>query len=69
MFLAIDNVWDDRPSHEEARGYLTNELDPESKVLVTARCKQTLTNLGILEECCFEMPDLKEEDAMDLFLH
>ena len=36
---------------------------------MTARCKQTLTNLGISEEHCFEMPDLKEEDAMDLFLH
>ena len=69
MFLAIDNVWDDTGAIEEAHGYLTNELHPESKVLVTARCKQTLTNLGILEERCFEMPDLKEEDAMDLFLH
>ncbi len=69
MFLAIDNVWDDTSSSEEAGGYLTNELHPESKVLVTARCKQTLMNLGISEERCFEMPDLKEEDAMDLFLH
>ena len=69
MFLAIDNVWDDTGSIKEASGYLTNKLHPESKVLVTARCKQTLTNLGISEERCFEMPDLKEEDAMGLFLH
>ena len=69
MFLAIDNVWDDPPSLEEANGYLTNELHPESKVLVTARCKETLRNLGIEEECCFAMPDLRKEDAMGLFLH
>ena len=69
VFLAIDNVWDDTRSIEEAGGYLTNEFHPESKVLVTSRCKQTLTNLGISEACCFEMPDLKEEDAIGLFLH
>ena len=69
MLLVIDNVWDDTRSIREARGYLTNELHPESKVLVTARCKQTLMNLGISEERCFEMPDLTEEDAMDLFLY
>ena len=69
MFLAIDNVWDDRESLEEAAGYLVHELHPESKVLVTTRCKTTLRNLGIQDECCFEMPDLREEDAMGLFLH
>jgi hypothetical protein len=69
VFLAIDNVWDDDPSFEEAAGYLVRELHSESKVLVTARCKKTLRNLGIQEECCFEMPDLGKEDAMGLFLH
>jgi hypothetical protein len=69
VFLAIDNVWDDRKSLEEAAGYLVHELHPESKVLVTARCKETLRSLGIPEGCCFEMPDLREEDAMGLFLH
>ena len=68
MFLAIDNVWDDPRSLGEANDYLSNDLHPESKVLVTARCKTTLRNLGIQGECCFEMPDLREEDAMDLFL-
>ena len=38
-------------------------------MLVTARCKTTLRNLGIQDECCFEMPDLGKEDAMGLFLH
>ena len=68
MFLAIDNVWDGPQSLGEADGYLVRELHPESKVLVTARCKTTLRRLGIQEECCFEMPDLREEDAMGLFL-
>ena len=68
MFLAIDNVWDDSQSLGEAYGYLCHALHPESKVLVTARCKETLRNLGIHGECCFEMPDLREEDAMGLFL-
>jgi hypothetical protein len=69
VFLAIDNVWDDPRSLGEAHGYLVRELHPESKVLVTARCKETLRSLGIPEDCCFVMPDLREEDAMDLFLH
>ena len=69
MFLAIDNVWDDRRSLEEVYGYLVHELHPESKVLVTTRCKETLRSLGIPKQCCFEMPDLREEDAMSLFLH
>ena len=69
MFLAIDNVWDDDPSLKEAAGYLVRELHLESKLLVTARCKKTLRSLDIQEECCFEMPNLREEDAMGLFLH
>ena len=69
MFLAIDNVWDDGPSLKEAAGYLVHELDPESKVLVTSRCKETLRSLGIHGECCFEMPHLRDEDAIGLFLH
>jgi hypothetical protein len=69
VFLAIDNVWDDPQSLGEAYDYLSDELHLESKVLVTARCKTTLRNLGIQEERCFEMPDLGEEDAMGLFLH
>ena len=69
MFLAIDNVGDDPQSFGEAYDYLSIALHPESKVLVTARCKTTLRKLGIHEEHCFEMPDLGDEDAMGLFLH
>ena len=69
MFLAIDNVWNDGPSLREADDYLVHDFHPESKVLVTTRCKETLRSLGIHGECCFEMPDLREEDAMGLFLH
>ena len=69
VFLAIDNVWDDLKSQEEASSFLQLGFTKASRVLVTARNRQTLLNLGVNSKCCFEMPTLLEKDAIDVFLH
>ncbi|KAG0570618.1 hypothetical protein KC19_6G175400 [Ceratodon purpureus] len=70
IFLAIDNVWPDSKSLEEAKKYLYNlDFHEESVVIVTSRVEGTLTSLGVRKEDCFAMPSLEEEDATNLFLY
>ncbi|KAG0570622.1 hypothetical protein KC19_6G175800 [Ceratodon purpureus] len=70
IFLAIDNVWPDSKSLEEAKKYLNNlDFHEESVVIVTSRVEGTLTSLGVRKEDCFAMPSLEEEDATNLFLY
>ncbi|KAG0584041.1 hypothetical protein KC19_3G180800 [Ceratodon purpureus] len=68
IFLAIDNVWDDSKSIEDAKMYLQTNYHEGSVVLVTSRSLKTLTYLGIKESHCFEMPGLEFQDAKDLFI-
>ncbi|KAG0623537.1 hypothetical protein M758_3G181400 [Ceratodon purpureus] len=68
VFLAIDNVWDDSKSIEDARMYLQTDYHKGSVVVVTSRSLKTLTYLGIEKSHCFEMPELEFQDAKDLFI-
>ena len=69
-FLALDNLWDDTESIEHAKMFLQEAAFPErSVVMVTARTLRTLRYLGIDESQCFEVPELSEEDARNLFLY
>ncbi|KAG0575671.1 hypothetical protein KC19_5G022200 [Ceratodon purpureus] len=71
IFLAIDNVWPDPKSREEAKKYLKlgKEVHKESVVIVTSRALETLTSLGVSKKDCFAMPSLEKEDAEKLFLY
>ncbi|KAG0606625.1 hypothetical protein M758_9G156100 [Ceratodon purpureus] len=69
-FLALDNLWDDTESIEHAKMFLQEAAFPEgSVVMVTARTLRTLGYLGIDKSQCFEVPELSEEDARNLFLY
>lgn len=68
-FLAVDNVWDDAESLNQARMYLRAPFPEGSMVIVTSRFLKALTSLGIGENACFEMPELGKEDAKKLFLY
>lgn len=67
VFLSIDNVSDDQI--DEARMYLEVGYHQESIVLVTARSIDILKSLRINKRDCMEMPELKKEDATNLFLY
>jgi hypothetical protein len=64
-FLAVDNVWGDHQSIEQAKMFLKSD----SLVIVTSRSQRTLELLGVDEDALFEVPDLGLEDAMNLFLY
>lgn len=49
--------------------YLSVEYHDDSMVLVTSRSLDILCKLQIQGCDCFEMPNLKEEGAVDLFLY
>lgn len=68
-FLAVDGVWDDSKSIEQAKMFLEAPFHEGSVVLVTARSQSTLAFLGIDESKCFEMPELGKADAKKLFLY
>ncbi|KAG0611358.1 hypothetical protein M758_7G135500 [Ceratodon purpureus] len=69
IFLALDNVWDDFKSIEEAKMYLQAHFHDKSIVMVTSRSLKTLTYLGIDESNCFPMPELGHKDAKKLLLY
>lgn len=68
MFLAIDNVWNEDISREQAEALLGMGFHPESLVIVTSRNGELLKWLGIHKECCFEMPELDKGDATEILL-
>ncbi|KAG0606693.1 hypothetical protein M758_9G160600 [Ceratodon purpureus] len=69
-FLALDNLWDDSASIEHARMFLQEAAFPEgSVVMVAARTLRTLEYLGIDKSQCFEVPELSEVEARNLFLY
>jgi hypothetical protein len=69
-FLAVDNVWDDHESIEQAKMFLKGPFCEGSLVIVTSRSQRTLELLlGVDGDASFEVPDLGLEDAMNLFLY
>jgi hypothetical protein len=68
-FLALDNVWDDFQSLQDARMILEAPFLKGSLVIVIARSKSTLELLGLHGDACIEMPNLGEGDAINLFLY
>jgi hypothetical protein len=68
-FLAVDNVWDDHQSIEQAKMFLKGPFCEGSLVIVTSRSQRTLELLGVDGDASFEVPDLGLEDAMNLFLY
>jgi hypothetical protein len=65
-FLAIDNVWDSHESIQQAKMFLGAPFHGGSLVIVTSRSRSTLELLGIHGDACFAMPELREEDAVNL---
>ena len=68
-FLAVDNVWDSHESIQQAKMFLEAPFHGESLVIVTSRSRSTLELLGIHGDACLAMPELREEDAVNLFLY
>jgi hypothetical protein len=68
-FLAVDNVWDDHQSIQQAKMFLESRFCEGSLVIVTSRSQRTLELLGINGDASFEVPDLGLGDAMKLFLY
>lgn len=67
VFLVLDNVWENQI--EDVCCFLQVSYKDESKVLVTSRSLSVLKALSISKSGCLEMPKLKEEDAINIFLH
>lgn len=68
VFLAIDNVWNEDKSREQAEALLEMDFHPDSLVFITSRSCELLEWLGIEKRCCFEMPSLDKGDAKDVLL-
>jgi hypothetical protein len=68
VFLAIDNVWGEDLSLEQAECLLGMGFHPDSLVIITSRNREHLEWLGIHKECCFEMPELDKGDATAVLL-
>jgi hypothetical protein len=68
-FLAVDNVWDDHESIQQAKMFLESRFCEGSLVIVTSRSQRTLELLGVDGDASFEVPDLGLEEAMNLFLY
>ena len=68
VFLAIDNVWNEDVSREQAEALLGIGFHPDSLVIVTSRSRGLLEWMGIHEECCFEIPGLEKRDAIEVLL-
>ncbi|KAG0592267.1 hypothetical protein M758_1G231600 [Ceratodon purpureus] len=67
-FLAVDNVWDDTKSLEQAKMFVNIPFHEGSVIMVTARAPKTLQYIGIDRSHCLEVPELGKEDARSLFL-
>jgi hypothetical protein len=68
-FLAVDNVWDDHRSIQQAKMFLKSSFCEGSLVIVTSRSQRTLELLGVDGDASFEVPELGLRDAMALFLY
>lgn len=60
VFLAIDNVWNEDVSREQAEALLEMGFCSNSVVVITSRSRELLEWLGIHKECCFDMPVLEK---------
>ncbi|KAG0603716.1 hypothetical protein M758_10G116000 [Ceratodon purpureus] len=71
VFLAIDNLLDNREAKKQAKTLLGTSWAEGSVVIVTTRAQGELTNLNqyIQSEDCLEMPELIEVEARSLFLN
>lgn len=71
VFLTIDNVSDDLEVIKQAKTFLGVRWNKGSVIIVTARSLDELLRLKpyINKNDCMEMPELKEDDAMSLFLN
>lgn len=67
VFLVLDNVWENQI--DDVCRFLQASYKDGSKVLVTSRSLSVLKTLSISKSGCLEMPKLKEEDAINIFLH
>jgi hypothetical protein len=68
VFLAIDNVTDDRISRSEVEEYLTVGFHPESRIMITSRSEIVVQDLVPGVEFCMPMPRLNVQEAEAIFL-
>lgn len=66
VLLVIDNIWDDQSFVAER--FLNMKFAEGSKLLLITRNVKVLLRIGLPVTCCKNMPFLKEEEAMELFI-